>query len=121
MEFEGCRPVSATLAHVLGKPVGGTVYWDLERICPSGVFGRLGDFGPERGAAWVSRVTEFCIDFVREFDRNTATAAWARPPAAAPTRGGREAADPAPDPDPAPDSAPDPAVAALDRGPVRHR
>lgn len=76
--FEGWQPSGYNTARVPGQPVGGTLLWDFSDVSPSGVTGDVRQASVDRGKVWLERVVGFCTGFVREYDRNTRDAAWAR-------------------------------------------
>ncbi|WP_163504704.1 creatininase family protein [Fodinicola acaciae] len=69
--YQGWQPTSYVSARVDGHPVDGTVYWDFSDVSPSGVTGDVTVASKETGQVWIDRVIGFCVDFVKEYDRNT--------------------------------------------------
>jgi creatinine amidohydrolase len=80
LPFEGWKPTDYLSAAVPGHPGSGSVFWDFSSISPTGVTGDTSKASPELGLIWIERVIGLCVDFVREFDRNTASAVWAQKP-----------------------------------------
>ncbi|WP_205547888.1 creatininase family protein [Leucobacter sp. wl10] len=77
--FEGWTPTNYSEGAIPGTAESGTLYWDFSDVSPSGVTGdpRLGS--AEIGADWIKRVAhDVCLGFVREFERNTVGADWAK-------------------------------------------
>ncbi|BCW44897.1 creatininase family protein [Arthrobacter sp. StoSoilB5] len=72
--FQGWRPSSYTQALVPPHDLPGEIFWDFSEICPSGVTGDFSESSKDMGKIWVERVIGFCIDYVREYERNTRTA-----------------------------------------------
>lgn len=70
--YQGWTPVSYTQAAIPPTGHSGEVFWDLSDICPTGVTGATDEAAAAIGEVWAERVIGFCIDFVREYDRNTA-------------------------------------------------
>lgn len=77
--FEGWQPTNYSEAAIPGTGENGTLYWDFSDVSPTGVTGdpRLGS--RELGKEWVKRVAhDVCLGFVKEFEKNSANADWAR-------------------------------------------
>lgn len=70
----GWQPSSYTQALIPPNDLPGEIFWDFSEICPSGVTGDFSESSTDMGKIWVQRVVGFCIDYVREYDRNTSTA-----------------------------------------------
>lgn len=75
----GLAPAHYTAFKVPGQSSGATIFWQWDEVCPSGASGSTGIGSKERGDVWVERVVGFCIAAVKEFDRATASVAWAQP------------------------------------------
>lgn len=77
--FEGWTPTNYSEAAVPGTGEAGTLYWEFSDVAPSGVTGNPHLGSADIGNVWIQRVAhEVCLGFVREFDRNSADASWAR-------------------------------------------
>ena len=72
ISFQGWTPASYIQASIPPHGLPGEIFWDFSDVCPSGVTGDFSESSPEKGALWVDKVIGFCIDYVREYDRNTA-------------------------------------------------
>jgi creatinine amidohydrolase len=69
--FSGWSPTSYTEAAIPPSGATGEIFWDFSDVCPSGTTGSFEETSREMGEQWVERVIGFCVDYVREFDRNT--------------------------------------------------
>jgi creatinine amidohydrolase len=78
----GFTAANYTAFKVPGQAGGATIFWQWDSVCPTGASGATRIGTEERGQVWVDRVVSFCADAVREFDRATASEAWAQPGAA---------------------------------------
>ncbi|MFP3398008.1 creatininase family protein [Brevibacterium sp. H602] len=69
----GWTPLSYADAKIGDYTVPGTVYWDFSEVSKNGVTGDVSVADKATGAEWIRRVMGFCAEYVREYDRNTAT------------------------------------------------
>lgn len=69
----GWTPTSYADAKIGDYSVPGTVYWDFSEVSKNGVTGDVSVANEATGAEWIRRVMGFCAEYVREYDRNTAT------------------------------------------------
>ncbi|MFA3843390.1 creatininase family protein [Streptomyces aureus] len=69
--YQGWTPASYTSAAIPPTDNPGEVFWDFSDVCPSGVTGATDQASAQTGRIWIARVIGFCIDFVREYDKNT--------------------------------------------------
>ncbi|MFE4230032.1 creatininase family protein [Arthrobacter sp. NPDC056886] len=69
--YQGWTPASYIQASIPPHGLPGEIFWDFSDVCPSGVTGDFGEASSDTGKVWIDRVIGFCIDYVREYDRNT--------------------------------------------------
>lgn len=72
---DGWQPTSYTEASIPGQPIPGTVLWDFSEVSPTGCTGDVTLGSAETGQIWIDRVIGFCVDYVNEYDKNTAVKA----------------------------------------------
>lgn len=70
---DGWTPASASAVVVPGQEARGAIFRDFSEISRTGVTGSVDVASPERGKIWVDRILDFCTEFVREYERNTAS------------------------------------------------
>lgn len=76
--FAGWNAQSYNKVEVPGHVVGGTVYLDSDEVAPNGVTGNPSVASAERGRLWIERVVGFAVAFVKQYDKVTRDAAWAK-------------------------------------------
>lgn len=77
--FEGWQPTNYSEAAIPDTSEVGMLHWDFSDISPLGITGDPTLGSAEIGQQWIKRVAhEVCLGFVKEYERNTVNAEWAK-------------------------------------------